>query len=119
MPPLLTSSDSDDASPEPAFKINESYAARLEHNKKREELHRLEAKYGKSLPPENDQESEESSSESEDEAGDLVTPQLDAEIWRTIAMIRERRPEVYDENFRVFKESEEVPGTEKEKKEKV
>jgi len=121
MSPLLTSSDTEDSSPEPTFKINESYAARLEHNKKREELHRLEAKYGKSLPPENDQEEsdEESSSESEDEAGELVTPQLDAEIWRTIAMIREKRPEVYDENFKVFKEDEEVPKMEKEKKEKV
>ena len=34
-------------------------------------------------------------------------------------MIREKRPEVYDENFKVIKEDEEVPKTEKEKKEKV
>ena len=120
MPPLLSSSDTEDESPDLTFQINESYAARLEHNKKREELHRLEAKYGKSIPPENgDEDSEETSSESEDEVGELVTPQLDAEIWRTIAMIREKRPEVYDENFRVFKEDDDVSKTEKEKKEKV
>src|SRR5438477_8805231 len=120
MPPLLTSSDTEDSSPEPTFKINESYAARLEHNKKREELHRLEAKYGKSLPPENDQgkSADESSSESEDEAGELVTPQLDAEIWRTIAMIREKRPEVYDESWKGFTEDTDEP-VEREKKEKV
>ena len=121
---LLSPGDSDDDTPAPTLKINESYAARLEHNKAREELHRLEAKYGKSLPPESknngdgDDDSEESTSESEDDVGELVTPQLDAEIFRTIAMIRERRPEVYDENFKVFNEELPVP-TDKPKKEKV
>src|SRR6202035_3449902 len=102
MPPLLSDSESDSDTPQKSFKVNEAYATRLEHNKKREELHRLESKYGKKVSlndNENDEDDEEdsSSSESEDEVGELVTPQLDAEIWRTIAMIRERRPEVYDE----------------------
>ena len=117
MPPLLSSSDSDSESDNPSqsFKINESYAARLEHNKAREELHRLEAKYGK-LPvdPEDDSDN---SSESEDEVGDLVTPQLDAEIWRTIAMIRERRPEVYDDTWQGFTQKPQAPK--KERTEKV
>lgn len=122
MPPLLSSSDSEDEVPQPTLRINEFYAARLEHNKAREELHRLEAKYGKSLRTEdngNDEdEDDEETSESEDEVGELVTPELDAEIWRTIAMIREKRPEVYDENFKVFRENVPAP-LEKEKKEKV
>jgi protein KRI1 len=125
MPPLLSASDSEDDTPPATLQINESYAARLEHNKAREELHRLEAKYGKNIPPahnnnkyDDDDDSEESTSESEDEVGELVTPALDAEIWRTIAMIRERRPEVYDENFKVFNEEESAP-VEKLKKEKV
>jgi protein KRI1 len=122
MPPLLSDSGSDSDTPQKSFKVNEAYAARLEHNKKREELHRLESKYGKNVSlkdNENDEDDEEdsSSSESEDEVGELVTPQLDAEIWRTIAMIRERRPEVYDEKWTGFNESGEP--VQKEKKQKV
>jgi protein KRI1 len=122
MPPLLSDSESESDTPQTTFKVNEAYAARLEHNKKREELHRLESKYGKDIPlnrNQNDEEDEEdsSTSESEDEVGELVTPQIDAEIWRTIAMIREGRPEVYDEKWTGFNESEEA--VQKEKKEKV
>lgn len=124
MPPLLSSSESEDEldTLQESFKINESYAKRLEHNKAREELHRLQSKYGDKLQkPENeeDEEGEESStSESEDEAGELVTPQLDAEIWRTIAMIRDRRPEVYSEEWKGFS-VDNIEPLPKEKKEKV
>lgn len=119
MPPLLSSTDSDSDSDTPqSFKINESYAKRLEHNKNREELHRLESKYGKQPLKQDPEDPEESStSESEDEVGDLVTPQLDAEIWRTIAMIRERRPEVYDESWKGFTDDPVI--IKKEKSEKV
>jgi hypothetical protein len=122
MPPLLSSSESEDETdtPQESFKINESYAKRLEHNKAREELHRLQAKYGDRAQKEDkdDEEEESSTSQSEDELGELVTPQLDAEIWRTIAMIRERRPEVYDESWKGFTEDTDEP-VEREKKEKV
>jgi protein KRI1 len=118
MPTLLSSSDSeeDNESPQKTFKINESYAKRLEHNKAREELHRLQSKYGNE-PKEEDEDEVASTSESEDEVGDLVTPRLDAEIWRTIAMIRERRPEVYNEEWQGFAEDSEPQK--REKKEKV
>lgn len=119
MPPLLSSSDSE---PETSFRINEAYAARLEHNKAREELHRLQAKYGKDINLNNDNEgegTEESSSESEDEVGELITPKLDAEIWRTIAMIRERRPEVYSSDWKGFTEDQENGPVDKERKDKV
>jgi protein KRI1 len=115
MPPLLSSSDSESDTPSKSFKINESYAARLEHNKTREELHRLEAKYGK-LPEKQDDPEDSSTSESEDEVGDLVTPELDAEIWRTIAAIREGRPEVYNDSWKGFSEDAEVVKKEKQQK---
>lgn len=125
MPPLLSSSESEDESdtPQESFKINESYAKRLEHNKAREELHRLQAKYGdrakkEENAAEDDDDEESSTSESEDELGELITPQLDAQIWRTIAMIRERRPEVYSESWKGFAEDTDEP-VEREKKEKV
>ena len=125
MPPLLSSSDSgsdSDSEPQTSFKINEAYAARLEHNKAREELHRLQAKYGKDIDVNNDNDGEdtdESTSESEDEVGELITPKLDAEIWRTIAMIRERRPEVYSNEWKGFTEDQENGPVEKERKDKV
>jgi protein KRI1 len=122
MPPLLSSSDSEDDAdtPQESFKINESYAKRLEHNKVREELHRLESKYGNRAQEgnvEQGSEDDSSTSELEDELGELVTPQLDAEIWRTIAMIRERRPEVYNEEWKGF--TEDIEPVKREKKEKV
>ena len=122
MPPLLSSSASEsDSEPELSIKINESYAKRLEHNKKREELHRLQAKYGNdvALAGDKSDEDESETSESEDEVGELITPKLDAEIWKTIAMIKARRPEVYSKEWKGFMEGvEEVPA-DKEKKEKV
>lgn len=126
MPPLLLSSDSEDDVPVPSkgFIINEAYAKRLEHNKAREELHRLQAKYPdvKTRPEgEEEDEDESSTSESEDEMGELVTPQVDAQIWRTLALLREGAPEVYDENWTGFNEEEEgdeEPVT-RQKKEKV
>lgn len=118
MAALLSSSDTEDDNKDhqKSFKINESYAKRLEHNKAREELHRLQSKYGND-PKEEDSEDESSTSESEDEIGELITPQLDAEIWKTIAVIRERRPEVYDEKWKAFAEDSEPQK--REKKEKV
>ena len=129
MPPNLLLSESEDESPDTrqqSFKINESYAKRLEHNKAREELHRLEAKHGdKHKKNEKDgddgEDDDESTSESEDEVGELVTPELDAKIWQTIAMIRDRRPEVYDAMWKGFTEDdvETNEPQKKEKKEKV
>jgi hypothetical protein len=122
-PPLLSDSDSDsDTAPQPSLRINEAYARRFEHNKTREELHRLEAKYGKDVLTQKNKEEDEdvgsSTSESEDEVGELITPKVDAAIWRTIAMIREGRPEVYDETWKGFTD-EPVEVLQKEKKEKV
>ncbi|OJJ04100.1 hypothetical protein ASPVEDRAFT_136433 [Aspergillus versicolor CBS 583.65] len=80
-----------------AFKINEDYARRFEHNKRREERQQLEAKLGKS-------EDEESSSEDEDEDDDaeLATEAVDAEIMETIQAIRSKDPRVYDQNVTFY-----------------
>ncbi|KAL4974432.1 KRI1-like family C-terminal-domain-containing protein [Aspergillus desertorum] len=80
------------------FKINEEYARRFEHNKRREELQQLEAKLGKS------EDEEESSSEDEDEDDDaeLATEAVDAEIMETIKAIRSKDPRVYDKNAKFY-----------------
>ncbi|KAF3930541.1 hypothetical protein ABW19_dt0202625 [Dactylella cylindrospora] len=105
-------------SEEPAFKINEEYAKRFEHNKKREELHRLEEKYGKSAASKRrktdgsdddslDSDEESSSSEDEDEIGELVTSGIDAQIQATINAIRSKDPRVYDNKSKFFDGEEE------------
>ncbi|KAH6681628.1 KRI1-like family C-terminal-domain-containing protein [Halenospora varia] len=96
---------------QPGFKINEEYAKRFEHNKKREELQKLEEKFQKKLKPANgkpygdkyDEDSESSSDEDEDDEGFLATEDLDAEISATLQAIRSKDPRVYDEKVTFYK----------------
>ncbi|KAK6544487.1 KRRI-Interacting protein 1 [Orbilia ellipsospora] len=112
--------EADDDSEEPSFQINEEYAKRFEHNKKREELHRLEEKYGKSASSKrrktdgSDEEydslassDESSSSEDEDEFGELVTKDIDAQIKATITAIKSKDPRVYDPKQTFFRDGAE------------
>ncbi|GIJ84376.1 KRRI-interacting protein 1 [Aspergillus pseudoviridinutans] len=101
---------------EPAFKINEDYARRFEHNKKREELQKLESKLGKTSAlgkrrdrdeDDSDGSEESSSDEEEDEDGELVTPAVDAEIMATLNAIRSKDPRVYDKDAKFYTALEE------------
>ncbi|AEO57501.1 hypothetical protein MYCTH_2303724 [Thermothelomyces thermophilus ATCC 42464] len=84
------------------LKINEEYARRFEHNKKREELHRLQEKYKSSGL--GDEESEESSEdETEDDDAELITEELDAEISATLQAIKNKDPKIYDKNAVFYK----------------
>ncbi|KAK6499698.1 KRRI-Interacting protein 1 [Arthrobotrys musiformis] len=121
-------SDAEDS--ESGFKINAEYAKRFEHNKKREELHRLEEKYGKSSSSkrrktdgDDDEDSlassdESSSSEDEDEIGELVTNDIDAQIKATINAIRSKDPRVYDLKAKFFDDEDAEGGDDKAPKEK-
>ncbi|OAP60828.1 hypothetical protein AYL99_05830 [Fonsecaea erecta] len=131
------SSDSEDGGtnvpPGGELKVNEAYARRFEHNKKREELQRLEEKLGKSSTSRKrkrgDNESlngdddssasdDDSTSESEDE-GELVTEALDSEIMATLNAIRSKDPRVYDKSATFYtNEENEGEATTKSKKEK-
>ncbi|KAK5201275.1 Kinetochore protein Spc24 [Cryomyces antarcticus] len=107
------------------FKVNEDYAKRFEHNKKRAEKHRLEEKYGKSGQGDESGSGPGSSSdsESEDDEGLLATTDLDAEISATLNAIKSRDPRVYDKNSRFYSEfdadaadaAQEVQATRREK----
>ncbi|KAE9379148.1 Krr1-domain-containing protein [Stipitochalara longipes BDJ] len=118
-PSLLDDSDSASSSDDdsvggakleqPDFKINEEYAKRFEHNKKREELHKLEEKYQKPAKPTNgpygdkyDEDSSSSDDEDEDDEGFLATEALDAEISATLQAIRSKDPRVYDEKVTFY-----------------
>ncbi|KAL1961353.1 hypothetical protein VTO42DRAFT_81 [Malbranchea cinnamomea] len=134
---VLLSDSSDESGDETAdlvngqeFKINEEYARRFEHNKKREELQRLEEKLGKKSvfakksgsgeDDDSEEETESSESETEDDEGVLVTEALDAEIMATLNAIRSKDPRVYDKNatfYTPFEETE-APETTKSKEPK-
>ncbi|KAE8349367.1 KRI1-like family C-terminal-domain-containing protein [Aspergillus coremiiformis] len=107
------SSDSGDESggvpvnSEVTLKVNEDYARRFEHNKKREELQKLESKLGKDAAfgrrgDDGDGDSDESSSEDEDDDGELATQALDAEIMATIKAIRTKDPRVYNKDVTFY-----------------
>ncbi|RDA85473.1 hypothetical protein CP532_0020 [Ophiocordyceps camponoti-leonardi (nom. inval.)] len=86
-------SDGDADAQGEAFKVNEAYARRFQHNKEREEREKLEKKYGNA-----DDSSSSESDETEDEDGFLATEALDAQISATLKAIRTKDPRVYDKN---------------------
>ncbi|OHE95645.1 KRI1-like family protein [Colletotrichum orchidophilum] len=105
-------SDSEDGGADiaaPQLKVNEEYAKRFEHNKKREEMHRLEEKFkkpGKGRKDDNDSDADSSSSdETEDEDGFLATEDLDAQISATLSAIKNKDPRVLDKNFSFFQDA--------------
>ncbi|KAL8659540.1 MAG: hypothetical protein Q9226_000382 [Calogaya cf. arnoldii] len=111
----LTSSSDDAAggallpseTPSNVFTINQEFAKRFEHNKRREELHKLEERYGKSETngkrnlDANESEGETDSStdsEDEDDDGVLALGNLDQQVQATLNAIRSKDPRVYDKN---------------------
>ncbi|KAL8829111.1 MAG: hypothetical protein Q9191_002199 [Dirinaria sp. TL-2023a] len=112
---ILRSDSSDDGD---GLKINKDFARRYEHNKDREELQRLEEKYGKQPdftpiePPirdglnhPSDTEVESSSdSQSEDDQGILASENLDAQIGATLNAIRNKDPRIYDGKTTFYKD---------------
>ncbi|KAF4457646.1 hypothetical protein F53441_464 [Fusarium austroafricanum] len=102
------------------FKVNEDFARRFEHNKKREERQRLEEKFKKTgKQPDDDDDEDSSSDEEEDEDGFLATEDLDAQISATLHAIRNKDPRVYDKEVTFYKPDDpNATVTDKEKKEK-
>ncbi|KAL2871105.1 KRI1 family protein [Aspergillus lucknowensis] len=132
-----SSSDSDDesggvplgdSSEGVSFKINEEYARRFDHNKRREEIQQLEAKLGKSSSlgkrrnrdgdeDESTGSEESSSDEDEDEDAKLATEAVDAEIMATIQAIRSKDPRVYDRSITFYNSLDESAGPQKREEE--
>lgn len=111
----------DDSDPEDDFdhggvklSINEEFARRFEHNKKRAELERLEEKYGKNSINQGDdvadEDEESSEDETEDDEGEFATEALDQEIAATLNAIRTKDPKVYNKQVKFFSEIEAQPS---------
>ncbi|CAJ0838382.1 4192_t:CDS:10 [Entrophospora sp. SA101] len=74
------------------FKINHQYAKKYEIRKRGEELSKLKEKYDRSDLNSEDVAVSDSTSEEEDEYGELITPEVDAQIMKTITAIRSKDP---------------------------
>jgi protein KRI1 len=99
-----SSSEDDQEDGGAALKINSEFARRFEHNKKREEVHRLEEKLKKNGKTLEGSDSDSSSDdETEDEAGLLITEDLDKEISATLQAIKNKDPRIYDKNATFYK----------------
>uniref|UniRef100_A0A7S3VJ15 Kri1-like C-terminal domain-containing protein n=1 Tax=Dunaliella tertiolecta TaxID=3047 RepID=A0A7S3VJ15_DUNTE len=109
------------------LKVNKEFAARFEHNKKREELHRLQAKHpeiaAKVAAKQDvaDGEDEDSSS-SEDEDDGYIPEDTERRIFETLLRIKRKDPAIYDSSVAFFpeapEEEEEEGGASKPKGEK-
>lgn len=97
---------------ETGFTINEEYAKRFEHNKRREERLRLEEKFAKDAKHSNGQNGNkydedsasdsDSSSEEEDDEAVLATVDMDAQIQEALKAIKSRDPRRLDENVTFY-----------------
>ena len=114
------------------FKVNQEFAKRFEHNKRREELHKREQcsaqpyrhhvltfsvqeKYGSDVRVGSNQDGDrgtkpstnsDSDSEEEDDEGILASEELDRQIQDTLEAIRRKDPRVYDESAKFFTDTE-------------
>ena len=90
--------EDDDDGPEPTtdvtLGINKDYAKRFENRKKKQELARLQQLYGDAADSED--------AEIEDEDGELLTPDLDLQIFKTIDKIRAKDHDLYDPSKQWF-----------------
>ena len=120
-----SSSDSEgaEAGKEAEFKVNEAYARRFEHNKRREEQHRLQEKHPElaarlARGEANLSGDEEETSTSEDESGDdLISSRENEDMLRTLVKIKNKDPSIYDRDAE-FYSRDESGGEEEERRER-
>ncbi|KAM3580755.1 Kinetochore protein Spc24 [Umbelopsis sp. WA50703] len=125
----MNGNDSDD---DFQFRINEKFAQSYESKKQREELSKLKDKYGSEALKDIDgdrlkkiaerkarwgvnevdqdaigfESEDEDTDEEEDENAELLTPEVDAQIMKTIAAIRTHDPRVYEADKQFFNDEE-------------
>ena len=121
----LSSDDEDEVTngkDAPTITTNKKYAKKYEDQKRQLEVKELEKKKRRYKQNNVDDDSSESSSESEDEAAELLTPSVEAGIFRTLQMIKERDPAIYDKSKNWYEEDKNGSRPKKDaekKKEKV
>ncbi|QDZ22192.1 KRR1 interacting protein 1 [Chloropicon primus] len=112
---LLDGSESESEDGGEGFKVNEEYARRFEHNKRREEMHRLQEKHpelaARLARGGGDLGEEDETSTSEDESGDdLISAKENEDMLRTLVKIRNRDPSIYKADSQFYSTGEEEEG---------
>jgi protein KRI1 len=92
-----SSSSSDDSIVDIKLKVNKKYAKQYQNRKQREELHQIRERG-------DDIDSDESSSEEEDEDGNLLTNSVNLQFLKTIKAIKKKETSIYDPSKRFFEE---------------
>lgn len=94
-----------DANSTTHFSINKNYAEKYTATKRRQELTGREAQNLLRRGDDDDYSSSETS-ESEDSDADELTPEIEVNIFKTIQMIRNKDPQIYDQDKKWFDRSE-------------
>ncbi|PNW77549.1 hypothetical protein CHLRE_10g441450v5 [Chlamydomonas reinhardtii] len=119
---LLDDEDGTDAPVDFSVRVNKEFAARFEHNERRKELHRLQAKYpeeaeklarklareaaiaaGQQPAPDSDADSSDDEEEDEGE----IPEETEAKIFETMLRIRQKDPAIYQKDVKFFDDEEE------------
>lgn len=98
--------DDDAVGEEEKVTVNKKFAKSFEERERLKELQN--SKY----LLEGDDEEDESDSESEDDNAELLSPELDLQIVRTINSIRKKDPSIYDPKAKWFQHDQEDDGSE-------
>lgn len=110
---LELDSDTESDAESSVLKINEKFADRFEHNQELSERQRLEEKY-----KDVDLEEESSSSEDEDDVGELITEEIEEGIQKVLRAIRENPKSLLKQDVKFFPEASEDSIGAKEKAQK-
>nr|XP_026492259.1 protein KRI1 homolog [Vanessa tameamea] len=111
--PILFDEDSEE---EVEIKTENAYAKRYDTWREKEELHKLEQKYGSK--PLNDDRTVSSDSEDESDEPPEVSEEVEKQFLKTLALLKTKDPRIYDPGYKFFdekieKEKEKEPETKK------
>ncbi|KAL6609751.1 hypothetical protein ACP70R_039720 [Stipagrostis hirtigluma subsp. patula] len=104
------------------IQINEEYARRFEHNKRREALQRYEERKKQGLVAASDDDDDEESSEEDDDDEDedaIASRLVDRRVFEVIRRIRSGDPSILDKDAKVYSSSSEDEAGEEEEPKKV
>ena len=106
--------------PTDTFTVNRQYAERFEHNKRREETHRLAEKVKREYiirPGDIGEDSDSDTSSSESDEGD-VPVKFDTQFAKALLRIKNKDPAIYDEEKALFSDDDDDDVDEAKKKRK-